>query len=777
MEATRVSKKRKTEDFHFSSLMKEIIIQSVYFLLGVLVSRGAVLGELSPFGAAFAAAVPLKYIGASVAGSALGYILLSPGDSFRYIAVVLSIGALKWLLNDFGKISRSRLFAPAIAFVPMLLTGVALLFVSTSRMSEFGMCLIEAVIAAAGAYFIARSAELVSSSRSLLGFSQQEVACMTVSACILMLSFGSVSILGVSIGRIAAVLTVLLCARYGGVTGGSISGIATGVVFSLGSSEMSFLAGGYAFGGLVGGLFAAAGKLPVGAAFTLCSMVLSFASPDARLVLSLFIECLFSVGLFMLIPADFGNSLRAAFSPTQDRGQSEAMRRNVTMRLDHAAHALEGVTECVTAVSNKLRKKYDNSTEFRIYENAAQITCRSCGLRAYCWDRQKEVTKDDFSRLTEVLHTEGFVSDRTIDEKFTKKCCKQRELAKSINESYKEYLSSLSAERRITQVRSVVAGQFSGLSNMLSDLSEEFDCCENFDPDSAERIISELRRQGVVVVDCSCRIDRGKGMTVELTLAQSRRAELDRLEIQRTVSRCCGRRFERAVESTAVDRVRMVMSELSAYDVEIGSSQHIAGGGNLCGDCLSYFQNGMGSMVAIISDGMGSGGAAAVDSNMAVTVMSKLLKAGLSYDCALSVVNSSLMIKSEEESLATLDVADINLFTGKLSLMKSGAPVTYVRKGGRVHRREFSSLPIGILNEVRFSKDTVTLHEGDALLMVSDGAVSGDDKWLEDIVRTWNEASAQDLASIVVNEAIKRRNDGHDDDITAIAIKLIPNMG
>ena len=125
--------------------------------------------------------------------------------------------------------------------------------------------------------------------------------------------------------------------------------------------------------------------------------------------------------------------------------------------------------------------------------------------------------------------------------------------------------------------------------------------------------------------------------------------------------------------------------------------------------------------------------------------------------------------------MATLDVADINLFSGKVNFYKAGAPVTYVRKCGRVHRREFPSLPVGILNEVKFAKDAVTLHEGDVILMVSDGAVAGDDKWLEDLVRTWNDASSQDFASLVVNEAMKRRQNIHDDDITAIAVRIVEN--
>ena len=94
MDATKSVKKKQEQEFHFSALAKELIVQGVYFLLGVLISRGAVLSSLSPFGASYVSAVPLRYTWASLFGSVLGYILLSPADSFRYIAVILAIGAL-----------------------------------------------------------------------------------------------------------------------------------------------------------------------------------------------------------------------------------------------------------------------------------------------------------------------------------------------------------------------------------------------------------------------------------------------------------------------------------------------------------------------------------------------------------------------------------------------------------------------------------------------------------------------------------------------------------
>ena len=178
----------------------------------------------------------------------------------------------------------------------------------------------------------------------------------------------------------------------------------------------------------------------------------------------------------------------------------------------------------------------------------------------------------------------------------------------------------------------------------------------------------------------------------------------------------------------------------------------------------------------ILSDGMGSGSRAAVDSNMAVSIMSKLCRAGLSYDCSLQVVNSSLMIKSEDETMATLDVLDFNLFSGKLELLKAGACVTYIKKNSKLYKKDMSSLPVGILNEVQFAKEAITLSAGDMVLMVSDGVMAGNTQYVEKIFMNHSsDDSMEELSQKIVEEAKKHRNDGHDDDITALALRVIEN--
>ncbi len=762
---------RKVEETAFS-VTREVVVHIMYFVSGLLVSRGAVMGELSPFGASFAAAVPFSYMPSGLMGAIIGFLIRNPIDSFRYIAVVISIGALRWVLNEFKKVSNSRFFPCIVAFIPVFVTGVALTFSSASELSQITQCLMEATLSSAGAYFMARTVTLFSSSRSLTALNNQEVACIAMSGCILLLAFSSLTIGEVSLGRIMALLIILISAQYCSVSGGAIAGVATGIVFSLSSNDLMFLSAGYAFSGLMGGLFSPAGKLAVSFAVIVCNLTMAFSSSDSELIFAVFLESVVASLVFMILPASLGNYVSSVFVKSERNTDSEAMTRAVTTRLSFASKALENVSSCVNNVSKKLSRLYTPNASW-IYENAREHTCSRCGMRYYCFEKQRDAKEKDFHSLTDTLKKNGFVKEKDIEENFSIKCCRVAELVDSINQSYKDYLSCESARRRITQVRSVVASQFAGLSDILQDMSEEFESCEHFDTECSVRVEEALLSLSLSVVDCNCRVCRGRGMIVEITIILNNKVDISKSLLTKEVSAACGRAFESPAISYERDRAKITLCERPNFDVEIGSAQHIYGNGEMCGDCLNYFNNGAGSTVLILSDGMGTGGRAAVDSNMAVSIMSKLLKAGLSYDCSLQVVNSSLMIKSEEESLSTLDIVDFNLFTGKTEFLKAGACVTYIKKNGRLYKKDMSSLPIGILNEVKFSKESMTLSQGDIVVMVSDGVITGDERWLEKMVSSWSDKSMEELAFSIVEESKKRRNDGHDDDITALCVRVL----
>ena len=772
MESTKALR-RKTSD-NRNDFVKNGAVNFIYLLCGILVSRGTLLGTLAPFGASYAAAVPKKYLFSSLVGTAFGYILLKPTDSFRYIAVIVAIGALRWLMGDIEKVSRSRLFAPLVSFLPTLATGIALLFASTSTLSSFADCFIEAVLSGAAAYFISVSVQLADEKRGISAYTRQETACLVMTGCVLILAFGSITFENISLGRIIAITAVLLCARYGGVNGGAVCGIATGAVFSIASRAQGFVCGGFAFGGLMAGMFAPVGKLGCAIAFLISNGIMSLAFGENTQLAAVLIESLVGSVVFMILPKEVGNIISPVFSNEKNSSLGETLRKNIVMRLDFASKAIYNVRNDVNSVSDKLKNLYSPSFSV-VCENVEKEVCNNCGLKTYCYEHRQGVTRDDFFRLEELLEAQGRISESDVEDAFVKNCCKKGEIARSMNLNYREYLSALEAQRRVSDVRGVVAGQFSGVSDILSDLSDEFKNTMRCDTDSSERIISALSALGAIPVECVCLVSDGGRMSVELELSSKGDSKLSKGTIMREVSKCCGRRFDLPTVTCEGDRIRAALCEMPVYDVEIGSDQHIANNGKLCGDCLDYFNDGFGKTYALVCDGMGTGGRAAVDGNMAVSVMGRLLRSGLSADSSLQIVNSALMVKSEDESLSTLDLTGVDLYTGKVTLKKAGAPATFVRKNGRVMVREMPSLPVGILNGVKFSSDTVNLSSGDMVVMVSDGVITGDEKWLEKLIRSWNEGSTQELARAVVDEAIKRRGDSPDDDITALAIRITDN--
>ena len=772
MESTKALR-RKTSD-NRNDFVRNGAVNFIYLLCGILVSRGTLLGTLAPFGASYAAAVPKKYLFSSLVGTAFGYILLKPTDSFRYIAVIVAIGALRWLMSDIEKVSRSRLFAPLAAFLPTLATGIALLFASTSTLSSLADCFIEAVLSGAAAYFISVSVQLADEKRGISAYTRQETASLVMTGCVLILAFGSITFENISLGRIIAITAVLLCARYGGVNGGAVCGIATGAVFSIASRAQGFVCGGFAFGGLMAGMFAPVGKLGCAIAFLISNGIMSLAFGENTQLAAVLIESLIGTVLFMILPKEVGNIISPVFSNEKNSSLGETLRKNIVMRLDFASKAIYNVRNDVNSVSDKLRNLYSPSFSV-VCENVEKEVCKNCGLKTYCYEHRQGVTRDDFFRLEELLESQGIISENDVEDAFVKNCCKKGEIACSMNLNYREYLSALEAQRRVSDVRGVVAGQFSGVSDILSDLSDEFKNTMRCDTDSSERIISALSALGAIPVECICLVSDGGRMSVELELSSKGDSKLSKGTIMREVSKCCGRRFDLPTVTCEGDRIRAALCEMPVYDVEIGSDQHIANNGKLCGDCLDYFNDGFGKTYALVCDGMGTGGRAAVDGNMAVSVMGRLLRSGLSADSSLQIVNSALMVKSEDESLSTLDLTGVDLYTGKVTLKKAGAPATFVRKNGRVMVREMPSLPVGILNGVKFSSDTVNLSSGDMVVMVSDGVITGDEKWLEKLIRSWNEGSTQELARAVVDEAIKRRGNSPDDDITALAIRITDN--
>ena len=342
-----------------------------------------------------------------------------------------------------------------------------------------------------------------------------------------------------------------------------------------------------------------------------------------------------------------------------------------------------------------------------------------------------------------------------------------------INELYKNLLEKDISEKRVSEVRSFVSEQFFDIGLLMSDIVAEIKNLDTFDLELSKKVKSELNRLRLNIINVCCRYNKYRRLTIEIDFAIEEKEKVKKLNLKRKLSKICHRTLNLMCCNAISDILRITLTEKPNLNIQIGIAQHICKNGLLCGDNYINFEDGLGRRIFILSDGMGTGGRAAVEGAMTCKVMENLLKSGINFSTAIKITNSILQIKSEDEFLATLDIFCFFLFSGKTKLLKAGAPFTLLKKNGEVFRFSKSSLPIGILKEVSVAEDEYKLEKGDKILMVSDGAISKGDEWLELFLKSWNNEDPQTFADSIIKKILNGNKDDFDDDITVVAIKII----
>lgn len=736
--------------------------------LGFFMARAYGFGGVYPLGAAFVGGVPLNFMPGAALGALIGYIFpLSNGASgFGYIAALFAIVAIRILIRTIPSVANSPIWAAAIAGASII--GVGLASAQKIAVAELALIFAEGSVSAAGAFFFKHT--LSFKYRELSGLSSEQSACLFISVNLVICSLFSIEIASVSLGRILAITLIILAAKYGRTAAAGICSVAAaGVVLLSGGNAATALL--FAFFGITAGIFSALSKLlfllacPIVAAFFVVIMGGSAAS------IAVLAETVIASLIALFIPKDMAAKIGSIISPPTATPDTEGLRKALTMRLSFASSALHGVSEIVEDVAKCLsvHKKPEFQSVLRNIENDA---CRGCSLMLYCWEKNRETTLNAVLSMSDALRKCQPLTLAEIPDEFSQKCLRFERFEDSVSRHYTEYLNTLSAEKRVAEMREVLSDQTNGVADMLGELAEEFSKTNNYDTALSARIAASLRNIGLKAAECSCCKDKYGRMTVEIRLKEKPEVPINRSRILNLLEDICDLSFEAPEVNSSGKGLFITITEKAVLTADCYFAQINQGKNNVCGDTCKYFLDGRGRLIVIISDGMGSGCRAAVDSAMTASLAERLIRAGFGYDCTLRLVNSSMLYKSSDESLATLDISCIDLYTGKTELLKAGSAPTIVRRNGRTGRAECHSLPAGILHEIGFDRAFVTLSEDDILLMMSDGAVTDGTDWICAEIENYNGGNAKQLATHIAESARRRRKDGHDDDITVFAAIL-----
>jgi len=241
--------------------------------------------------------------------------------------------------------------------------------------------------------------------------------------------------------------------------------------------------------------------------------------------------------------------------------------------------------------------------------------------------------------------------------------------------------------------------------------------------------------------------------------------------IEEEIAFVCKRSFMKPEIFLKTDSVLVRFCEKTNFRPRIYTSQHSYKESKYCGDNFKYFFDGLGKFYVILSDGMGTGISAAIDSTTSTEIMSHMLKSGIDIKSAVSIANSSLMVKSSGESLATLDILVLDLFEGRAEFIKAGAATTFLKIDNKVVKVLSNTLPIGIFPNIDIFKSIYKISEGDTILMVSDGVSDTGEEWVESELK--KNQFTSNLAENILKISKAKRFETNDDDISVISINIV----
>ncbi len=736
----------------------KILTCVLYFVCSFILSGAGLFSFRIPLSIGLCAACTGAELICAAAGGALGAILrLDGGEMLSGLIPLAGITGTVFIAEHTGIRKKKRLIFSVTVFLLCFLCGEAVMLANSPNLAEFLLIICSSLLCAASVTFYSGTVDCIAGKRSPYMLDNHSLVCIVASLCTLLLGSSELSLMGFRPARFFGCFVILTAAYLFSRSGGSIAGIAIGGCIAVSGTGVA-LSICYGICGLLSGIFSKFGQI-------VCALIFTLAAGIAALLdgtnegLCVFAESALAAFIFAAIPkAKLSRVRNNILNPKTKRIDFEFS--SAGERLMETAKAVGSVSECVANVSKGI-EALSPANDVMVCMRVRERVCAQCRLKdTFCPE------EGDFAAILEKLSHGETVDANDFSADFNKKCPCVPRLADCFNRVYATRNAVNALQANSARNRALACGQFDWTATLLRELSEDLSKGAKvlFGKEKcAARVLSDF---GFEVKSTSCIQPLSGALRLSCvveeippstSLSQLTAALSTELEVTLNPPRI----------KELSEGKELVFLRKELFRIRMGSACASYGNQKLCGDYFECFQTEAKAYI-ILSDGMGTGGRAAIDSTMTVELFSRLVRAGVSLDSALSITNSALSVKSDDESLSTLDVAEIDLFDGSTTLYKAGAAPSFYTFSGKVRAAEIPSTPLGILSKVTFNRYTLKLRGGDTLVMVSDGILGCGNNWLKDEIKGFSGGIDASAFSQDIVDSARRRCGNRFDDMTVI---------
>jgi sigma-B regulation protein RsbU (phosphoserine phosphatase) len=256
-----------------------------------------------------------------------------------------------------------------------------------------------------------------------------------------------------------------------------------------------------------------------------------------------------------------------------------------------------------------------------------------------------------------------------------------------------------------------------------------------------------------------------------LIAEQKTRAAKERIESELTIAR--------DIQMGIVPKIFPPFPEIGQVDIyaSIEPAKEVGG------DLYDFFFIDDDHLCFVIGDVSGKGVSAALFMAVSSTLLKAISKPAMPPEEILYRVNNDLCEDNETSMFVTTFYGIMNIRTGEIMYSNAGHNPPYIRKAsGSVEQLPCSSgLPLGVIEDFTFCRDTMTLMPGDTLFLYTDGVTEAinsqgafftDSRLEEFLNQTGGDCTAGDLCCATSRVVHGFAGDAvQSDDITLLVIK------
>lgn len=754
---------------------------------GILISRVyldmtfGVVQVLAPFGLAYLIAITnyeKKYILASSLGVVVGYAtLFSKVISFpAYIIIAAAITIISMSkVNKKARNIASFIIIFSVLFAYGVLVGG----------SDIILHLINAVSVAALTfpiyYVVSYTLKCIEEINTQHFFSIDEIVSIELFLCLLIVGIGTISVYDVSFRNIVAILFIIALAFISDTNMGAGAGITMGIILGFTTGNLMESIAIYGACGLVAGIFRESGKLFTALSFNIIFVIVTLYSGIFNNVL--FIEVLVGTGIFLLIPKKLYN--KVSLEINKDKKVDHFSEVRFSKIKDELTDRLRDFTDVLSIMGKSLNNLVGNdklaikNKGNALVENLSDRTCSECDMRYMCWKRELHQTYNAFSEL--IRNYEN--NSGTFPHELERKCVKKYALMKNLEDIMNIHMINETLRNRLGEGRKILSNHINNMSVTIGEIVDEFGNELHLCTDIERNIKKALLKYGINFGSLICYNDKNGRIKIKMQMENCMGAQNCIKTVLPIISEAIGKNMSIGSEGCNINSknnmCEVVIEEAPKYHITSHVAVATKEGEKFTGDSYSYGRTKDGNYITVISDGMGSGPEAGLESKVSVEIIEKFMEVGFDEKIAIDAVNAIMSIKfSEDEKFSTLDMNKIDLYTGDAKFMKVGAIESFIKRGHKIEVINSNTLPFGVLEEPDIDTVEKQVGNGDIIVSISDGVLdvkndgSFDTTWLIEFLKNTKYRQPKDLSVAILEKAKELSGGKAKDDMTIIVSKV-----